>query len=146
MSLSHESHYKHLNIHLIVFLFQLSPLQSNLEQIQIYVQQKLGIKAHFKIMNIKIINNFQEIEVLVKNNSKNEFNDLIVRITYIKEFFEKEVLNEKVEKCLPEEELLFITPIIKNTNNYLFSIIGEHSKRTIFSNKIDLELIKSRPY
>ncbi len=63
-----------------------------------------------------------------------------------KEFFEKEVLNEKVEKCLPEEELLFITPVIKNTNNYLFSIIEEHSNRTIFSNKIDLELIKSRPY
>jgi len=110
------------------------------------VQQKFGIKAQFKITNINIINNFQEIEVLVKNNSKKEFNDLIVRITYIKEFFEKEVLNEKVEKCLPEEELLFITPLIKNTNNYLFSIIEEHSNRTIFSNKIDLELIKSRPY
>jgi len=107
------------------------------------VQQKLGIKAQFKITNINIINNFQEIEVLVKNNSKKEFNDLIVRITYIKEFFEKEVLNEKVEKCLPEEELLFITPVIRNTNNYLISIIEEHSNKTIFSNKIDLELIKN---
>ena len=110
------------------------------------VQQKLGIKDQFKITNINIINNFQEIEVLVKNKSKKEFNDLLVRITYIKEFFEKEVLSEKVEKCLPEEELLFITPVIKNTNNYLFSIIEEHFNRTIFSNKIDLEVIKSRPY
>jgi len=110
------------------------------------VQQKLGIKDQFKITNINIINNFQEIEVLVKNKSKKEFNDLIVRITYIKEFFEKEVLNEKVEKCLPEEELLFITPVIKETNNYLFSIIEEHSNRTIFSKKIDLESVKSRPY
>jgi hypothetical protein len=110
------------------------------------VQQKFEIKDQFKITSIHIINNFQEVEVLVKNNSKKEFNDLIVRITFIKEFFEKEILNEKVEKCLPEEELLFITPIIKNTNNYLFSIIEEHSNRTIFSNKIDLELIKSRSY
>jgi hypothetical protein len=110
------------------------------------VQQKLGIKDQFKITNINIINNFQEIEVLVKNKSKKEFNDLIVRITYIKEFFEKEVLNEKVEKCLPEEELLFITPVIKETNNYLFSIIEEHSNRTIFSKKINLESVKSRPY
>ncbi|HUW90416.1 MAG TPA: hypothetical protein VMV43_07810 [Candidatus Nanopelagicaceae bacterium] len=110
------------------------------------VQQKLGIKDQFKITSIYIINNFQEIEVLVKNNSKKEFNDLIVRITYTLEFFEKEVLNEKVEKCIPEEELLFITPVIKNTNNYLFSIIEEHSNITIFSNKIDLELIKNRPY
>ena len=110
------------------------------------VQQKLGIKDQFKITNINIINNFQEIEVLVNNNSKKEFNDLIVRITYIKEFFEKEVLNEKVEKCLPEEELLFITPVIKYTNDYMFSITEEHTKRTIFSKKIDLELIKSRSY
>ncbi|MBY9015288.1 MAG: hypothetical protein KGD68_06310 [Candidatus Lokiarchaeota archaeon] len=110
------------------------------------VQQKLGIKDQFKITSINIINNFQEIEILVKNNRKKEFNDLIVRITYIKEFFEKEVLNEKVEKCLPEEELLFITPVIKNKKNYLFSIIEEHSNRIIFSNKIDLELIKNHFY
>jgi len=110
------------------------------------VQQKLGIKEQFKITSINIINNFQEIEILVKNNLKKEFNDLIIRITYIKEFFEKEVLNEKVEKCLPEEELLFITPVIKNTTNYLFSIIEEHSNRTIFSNKINLELIKPHSY
>ncbi|MBY9010953.1 MAG: hypothetical protein KGD70_01120 [Candidatus Lokiarchaeota archaeon] len=106
------------------------------------VQQKFGIKDQFKITNINIINNFQEIEFIVKNNSNKEFNDLIVRITHIKEFFKTEGLNEKVEKCLPEEELLFITPVIRNTNNYLFSIIEEHSNRTIFSNKIDLELIK----
>ncbi|MBY8979119.1 MAG: hypothetical protein KGD72_01905 [Candidatus Lokiarchaeota archaeon] len=109
------------------------------------VQQKSRIKDQFKITSINI-NNFQEIEILVTNNLKKEFNDLIIRITYIKEFFEKEVLNEKVEKYLPEEELLFITSVIKNTTKYLFSIIEEHSNRTIFSNKIDLELIRPHSY
>jgi hypothetical protein len=96
----------------------------------------------FAIDEIIVMNDSQEFEILIQNKSKNEMKNLLVKITNVKEYFEKEIMNTRVEVWFPEEELVFISPIIPHIKEYLFFIIEEGSNDKLFSKRIDLSLIK----
>ncbi len=93
------------------------------------------------IMSIKISENGREFEIIVQNNTETEFNSYFIRITYLKDFFEKEIMNQVIDVWYPQEELLFISPIIPNVNKYLF-LIGNIEKK-VLTKIIDLDLLKN---
>jgi len=101
----------------------------------------LSLKLPFRISSINIIEDSQELEILVQNNTDQEFNNLIVNITHVKEFFEKEVMNQIIEVWFPNEELLFISPILPHIDEYIFFIIKESDKKVLLSQKIDTNLL-----
>jgi len=92
--------------------------------------------SKIKVFEPKIGDNNNEFEIIVQNNSQKEYNNLSIKITYLKEFLETEIMNYPIDKWLPEEELLFISPIIPNVNEYHLFI--EYKKNQCFSKKIDL--------
>ncbi|MFX1315730.1 MAG: hypothetical protein ACFE9T_07690 [Promethearchaeota archaeon] len=96
---------------------------------------------NFKILSINIIHETQEIEILFKNNTKNEFKNLSVKIISIQDYFEKEVFNQIIDFWLSEEELNFIFPIVPQINEYFLYIIDEVNKEKLFSKKIDIKFI-----
>ncbi len=107
-------------------------------------KQKLSGKFPFSINNINLIENSQEIEIIVQNNTEEELTNISITITHVQEFFEKEVMNQKIDFWFPQEELLFVVPIIPHIDNYLFSINerdadGNHQK--ILNQRIDIKLI-----
>ncbi|MFX1393896.1 MAG: hypothetical protein ACFFAH_10010 [Promethearchaeota archaeon] len=100
--------------------------------------KSLELKDILKILNVEINQETQEIEIIMKNIIKIPLIKLRVKITYIQEFFEKELLNEKVEIWYSDEEILFISPVIPGIDDYLLYIIEENNKKIIFSKKIEL--------
>ena len=96
----------------------------------------------FSINKVEITEDSEEIEILVRNNNENEMNNLNIKITHIKEYFEQEVMNQHIDIWFPKEELIFISPIIPLINEYLFFIVEEKSQKRLFSQKIDLNVIK----
>ena len=104
---------------------------------------ELALKAPFIISNVSLIEDSQELEITVQNNTGKEINDLIINITHLKEFFEKEIMEQDIDLWFPEEELLFISPIIPNINEYLFFITKKENKEKILSKKIDLKSLKN---
>jgi hypothetical protein len=104
-------------------------------------KETLRFKQKLKIEDIEVIEDSNELEILVKNNTEKELDDLIVKITHVKEFFEKEIMNQRIDAWFPEEELLFISPIIPHINEYLFFIIEEEGNKRILAQKIDLNLL-----
>lgn len=96
-------------------------------------------KAPIEISNIEFAQNNREIEIKVENRFGKSMCDLRIRINYIKEFFEKEVFNEKIKLWLPEEEILLISPIVPGINDYLFYIIDDINKEILFTRKIELD-------
>ncbi|MFX1409430.1 MAG: hypothetical protein ACFFA6_03700 [Promethearchaeota archaeon] len=96
---------------------------------------------NFKILSININHETQEIEILFKNNTKNEFKNLSVKIISIQDYFEKEIFNQIIDFWLSEEELNFIFPIVPQINEYFLYIIDEVNKEKLFSKKIDIKLI-----
>ena len=99
-------------------------------------------RGPFSIIKAIIIEDSQEIEILVRNNKKTEMNDITVKITHVKEYFEKEVMNEHIDHWFPKEELLFISPIIPHINEYLFIMTKADNKEKLISQKIDLEILR----
>jgi hypothetical protein len=96
----------------------------------------------FSIEDMFVMNDSQEIEIIVQNKSQIELHNLLVKITNVKEYFEEETMNTHIETWFPEEELVFISPIIPHIKEYLFFIIEEDSNDKLFSKRIDLNLIK----
>lgn len=99
-----------------------------------------GSNNQFQIKNINIMEDSQEIEIMVKNNTDNEINNTTVNITHVKDFFEKELMNQEIELWFPGEELLFISPIIPHINEYLFFL--KKDKENLLSKQINLNLLK----
>ncbi|MFX0188171.1 MAG: hypothetical protein ACFE8A_10590 [Candidatus Hodarchaeota archaeon] len=99
---------------------------------------KIGQQTLFKFMNFKIIQDSSEIEIKVKNISKKFIENLRTKITYVKEFFEDDLLNEKIDYWHPEEEILIIFPIIPGISDYIFYIIGNADRNILFSKKIEI--------
>jgi hypothetical protein len=99
------------------------------------------LKHPFLISMINIIEDSQELEILVKNNMEKEFQNMRIKITHVKEFFEKEIMNQHIDIWYQEEELLFISPIIPHINEYLFFIIEEENNQKLLAKKIDIESI-----
>jgi len=95
----------------------------------------------FSIIKVEIDEDSKEIEILVRNNHKTEKNNLSIKITHIKEYFEKEVMNQNIDIWFPKEELLFISPILPHINEYLF-VIEENGKERLLSQRIDLDILR----
>ncbi len=93
------------------------------------------------ITNIKISENGREYEIIVQNNTETEFKNFYIRITFLKDFFEKEIMNQVIDVWYPQEELLFISPIIPYVSKYLF-LIGDINKK-VLTKIIDLDLLKN---
>ncbi|MEJ2250914.1 MAG: hypothetical protein P8Y97_14835 [Candidatus Lokiarchaeota archaeon] len=105
--------------------------------------QDLVLKRPFKIGSINIMEDSQELEILVKNQTQKEYNNIRIKITHVREFFEKEIMNQTIDQWFPEEELLFISPIIPHIQEYLFFIIEKDNKEILLSKKIDIDLLKN---
>jgi len=102
--------------------------KSNIETFQ--------LKKTFEISNIELSQVDREMQITLKNILPKSIRDLRVKITYVKEFFEKEIFNEKIEFWFPEEEILLISPTIPGINDYLLNIIENDN---ILTKKIELE-------
>ncbi len=101
-------------------------------------------KSLFSITSINFVEDSQEIEIIIQNNINEEIKNISIAISHIKEFFEKEIRNEMIDIWYPEEELLFISPIVPYIDDYLISINKQDNKgnnQKILSQKIDLKLI-----
>ena len=95
----------------------------------------------FDINSINLIEDSQEIEILVQNNTNKDFKDITIKITHVKEFFEKEIMEQTIDVWFPKEELIFISPIIPHIDEYLFFILEEQNNEKLLSKKIDLNLL-----
>ncbi|MBD3195844.1 MAG: hypothetical protein GF317_12355 [Candidatus Lokiarchaeota archaeon] len=104
---------------------------------------EIKLKRPFEIMDIHVVDDSHELEIMVRNNTENEYENIMVKITHVKEFFEKEVMNQMIEEWYPEEELLFISPIIPHINEYLFFLIQENDdQEKLLTKKIDVDTLK----
>ncbi|MFX1303416.1 MAG: hypothetical protein ACFFBV_13255 [Promethearchaeota archaeon] len=107
-------------------------------------KEELVPKPLLSIKNINFIENSQEIEITVQNNTEEELKNISITITHVKEYFEKEVMNQNIDLWFPQEELLFISPIVPHIDEYLFSIKKENGSgkgQKILNERIDLKLI-----
>lgn len=96
------------------------------------------------ITNLNFIENSQEIEITVQNNTDKDLTNMSVIITHVKEYFEKEVMTQKVDFWFPQEELLFVTPIVPHIDEYLVTIKREDDigiSEKILIHRVDLKLI-----
>jgi len=103
---------------------------------------EISFKKPLEIMDIHIVEDSNELEILVNNNTDEKFENISVKITHVKEFFEKEIMNQTVEEWYPKEELLFISPIIPHIDEYLFFLVEEENNEKLLSKKIDIELLR----
>ncbi|MFX1395024.1 MAG: hypothetical protein ACFFAH_15835 [Promethearchaeota archaeon] len=101
---------------------------------------EIAIKSPFIITNVSLIEDSQELEIIVRNNTRKEVKNIIITITHLKEFFEKQIMEQEIEIWFPEEELLFISPVITGINEYLFFISEKKNKQKLLSKKIDLKI------
>ncbi len=99
-------------------------------------------KKPFMILKINIIEDSQELEILVQNNSLHAIKGTVVKINHLKEYFEKEVMIETIDVWDAQEELVFISPIIPYIDDYIFFIIDEVTNEKLLSKRIDLKLLK----
>ncbi len=104
-------------------------------------QTMLDVKRPFNITDIHLVKDSQEIEIMVRKNNDKQYDNLTVKITHVKEFFEKEIMNQTIDDWFIDEELLFISPIIPHINDYLFFIIEGKNKEKLLSKKIDISLL-----
>ena len=71
-------------------------------------------------------------------------NNITIKISHVKEFFEKEIMDQKVDSWESGEELLFTINIIPHIEEYLFFIIEEDyegKRQRLVSKKIDINTI-----
>ena len=131
--------------------FEFSPLSSlrgesdftNVElfDVQNQVSEELATKPTLLITNVNLIENSQELEITVQNNTDEELKNINIIITHVKEYFEKEIMSQEVDFWFPQEELLFISPIVPHIDEYLVCIKKGEGEGKILSHRIDLKLI-----
>ncbi len=102
---------------------------------------ELTLKVPLSISSIHMIEDSKEIEIIVENKTDKEFKNVRVKITHVKEFFEKEIMDQFIDIWFPREELLFISPILPQINEYLFFIIDDKNKDRLLSKRIDINLL-----
>jgi hypothetical protein len=101
-------------------------------------------KPTLSIANLNLVENSQEIEITIQNNTDEELTNISIIITHVKEYFEKEVMNQNVDFWFPQEELLFISPIVPHIDEYLVSIKkidDSGSSQKLLTQRIDLNEI-----
>ena len=134
--------------------FKLSPL-SNLKggdefsTIELFDPNKqsdkdLTTNQLLSITTVNLVENSQEIEITVQNSTNKELKDVSIIITHVKEFFEKEVMTQEIDFWFPQEELLFVSPIVPHIDEYLFIVnqrVDNNKDLKILIQRIDLSLI-----
>lgn len=105
-------------------------------------QRDIKIKKPFEILNLSITEDSNELEILARNGTDKEYNNIIIKISHVKDFFEKEIMNQKIEIWYPNEELLFISPVISHIQDYLFFLIEEESNERLLVRKINSATLK----
>jgi len=104
----------------------------------------LTINQPLSITSIYLVENSQEIEITIQNNTNKELKDISITITHLKEFFEKEIMTQEIDFWFPQEELLFVSPIVPYIDEYLVSINhreGGESIQKILTQRIDVKII-----
>ena len=96
------------------------------------------VRTSLKISNVKINDISKELEIIVQNKTEKEFNNISVRITHLKDYFEKEILDHVIDIWFPREELLFISPIVPNISEY--NLFIKEDDNHLLSKKIDLDI------
>ena len=99
------------------------------------------IEKNFKIINISVDPKTKELEIIVKNQCEKDLIDITVKINYVLEFFEKELISEQIEFWAMEEEISFIIPTFPNITEYFLNMFKTFSGEKIYLKKIDLKLI-----
>jgi hypothetical protein len=112
--------------------FEFSPLgnlkgERDFSKVELFDTSKeptdeISPRPQLSITHLNFIENSQEIEITVRNNTDRELKNISIIITHVKEYFEKEVMNQEVEFWFPQEELLFVSPIVPHIDEYLVSI------------------------
>ncbi len=134
--------------------FEFSPLsslkgESDFTNVELFdvkkqVSEELATKPTLLITNVNLIENSQELEIIVQNNTDEELKNINIIITHVKEYFEKEIMSQEVDFWFPQEELLFVSPIVPHIDEYLVCIKkgdGKGNFQKILSHRIDLKLI-----
>ena len=134
--------------------FEFSPLSSlkgegGFTNIELFDSSKkttndIILKSQLSITHLNFIENSQEIEITVQNDTDKDLTNISVIITHVKEYFEKEIMNQKVEFWFPHEELLFVSPIVPHIDEYLVTIMQEDDNgisQKILTHRIDLKSI-----
>ncbi len=98
-------------------------------------------KECFIVKNINIIEDSNELEILVQNNTNEDRENVITTINHVEEYFEKEILQEEIDFWFQGEEILFISPILPRINEYLLFIIDKKTNEKCLSKKIDISLV-----
>lgn len=101
-------------------------------------------KKPFEILNIDVVEDSNEIEIIIQNKTQEEKKNLFIKITHVKDFFEKELLTQDIDSWFPEEELLFIFPIMPKIDEYLFFIIDKSNNEKILSKRIFVNQIQDK--
>ena len=112
--------------------------------LQAFFNEGISTTLPLSIINILYIENSQEIEITVQNNTNKEMKKILITVTHVKEFFEKEVMSQEVDFWFPQEELLFVSPVVPHIDEYLFSInqqVEDEENLKILTQRIDLKLI-----
>jgi len=107
-------------------------------------QDNIILLSPLLITHLNFIENSQEIEITVQNNTDKDLTNILITITHVKEYFEKEVMTQKVDFWFPQEELLFVTPIVPHIDEYLVTISQEDDNdiiQKILTHRIDLKKI-----
>ncbi len=96
------------------------------------------IEEFFSIHSINVIQNHNEFEVSIQNISNDELNDVNVRIIYILNFVEHDIINVDLDYWFSEERIIFTVPIKSLNNDFFIFISDNNMKRTLFSRKVSL--------
>ncbi|MFX0035835.1 MAG: hypothetical protein ACFE9I_09365 [Candidatus Hermodarchaeota archaeon] len=134
--------------------FEFSPSSSlrgtnNFEDIELFdfvkkSTEEIVSKLPISINKINFIENSQEIEIIAKNNTNKELTHISITITHVKEYFEQEIMNQRVDFWFPQEELLFVSPVVPHINEYLVTIKEQDNKgedKKLLTHRIDLKTI-----
>ncbi len=99
---------------------------------------KLRGKPSLKISSVNLIEDSNEMEITLLNDSDHEVNNISILINHLEEFFEKEILNQTVDIWFPEEEIIFSAPVLPNITEYLIFVIDGETNDKLISKKIDV--------
>jgi len=109
-----------------------------LYDIKMKSKENLIFKTPLAISNVKINEGSNELEIIIRNKTEKELKNVLIKITKLKEFLESEIMDHIIDKWFPKEELLFISPILQNINEYNLFIKDDDNH--LLSRKINLTI------
>ena len=105
-----------------------------------YMDELYQVQNNFSIVKTNLDLRTQELEILLKNQTKNAYYNVEIKVMAVKDFFESEILRETIDVWFSEEELIIILPEIAISNEYLLSITNGDSKHPLFKEKINISI------